>query len=114
MTDATLIFGVATIAAIAGAGAGYGFARMHYEGREMKNRIAKLEQAKQARNPYGTNDGLEDAMAIAHDTIWQSLDTIQYLQFRAAQIDDILKTIRTNPDKYDAEKVSKKRTLQTK
>ena len=76
---------------------------------DIERRISRLEEAQRTRNPYRTNDGLEDAMAIVHDAVWQADATLDYVRARMRQVGSTLKTIRTNPDRYDSDKPNGKR-----
>ncbi len=74
----------------------------------MQERLAKLEEAKRTRNPWPTNDGLEDAMAVLNDAAWNASETLNYIQTRTAQALDILKTVRSCPDQYDPDQPNQK------
>ncbi|MDI6770131.1 MAG: hypothetical protein QMD04_10720 [Anaerolineales bacterium] len=76
---------------------------------DIERRIERLEEAQKTRNPYRTNDGLEDAMAIIHDAVWQADATLDYVRSRMRQVGSTLKTIRSNPDRYDSDKPNGKR-----
>ena len=83
--------------------------------RDTRAILARLEekidqlQNKGNRNPYRTNDGLEDAMSIVHDAVWQADATLDYVRARMRQVDKTLQTIRTDPDSYDPEQPNQKR-----
>lgn len=79
--------------------------------KRMEERIAELETAKKTRNPYRTNEALEDAMAIIHDAAWQADATLDYMRARLKQVDNTLQVARSNPDDYDPDKPNKKRPL---
>lgn len=72
-------------------------------------RLDRLEQANKTRNPYRTNEGLEDAMAIVHDAVWQADATLDYVRARMRQVGSTLKTIRSNPDRYDSDQPNAKK-----
>lgn len=75
----------------------------------LESKIDQLELKGNRRNPYRTNDGLEDAMAIVHDAVWQADATLDYVRARMRQVDKTLQTIRTDPDSYNSEQPNQKR-----
>lgn len=85
--------------------------QMRDEMRALSAKIDQVEASHKARNPYRTNDGLEDAMAIIHDATWQAEATLDYVHARMRQVDQTLKIIRSDPDSYDSEQPNQKRSL---
>jgi hypothetical protein len=100
-----ILVGVGVLALILGVIIGVNTQRMSSELTYLRDRVNKLEDAQsqnaKRRNPYRTDDGIEDAMAIVHDVVWQSAATLNYVKDRSERIDSILKTVRVDPDSYD-------------
>lgn len=74
----------------------------------LSEKLEKLEESQKNRNPYRTNEGLEDAMAIIHDSVWQADATLDYVRSRMRQVNTTLQTIRANPDHYDPNQPNRK------
>ena len=85
------------------------FEAMQKKINELTEKLDRIETKSTHRNPYRTNDGLEDAMAIIHDTVWQADATLDYVRSRMKQVNETLKTIRSNPDKYNNERPNQKK-----
>lgn len=98
-----ILIGALMLALILGVIIGVNTQRMASELTYLRDRVNKLEdaQSQKRRNPYRTDDGIEDAMAIVHDVVWQSAATLNYVKDRSERIDNILKTVRVDPDSYD-------------
>lgn len=75
----------------------------------LSEKIEKLEKSHKNRNPYRTNEGLEDAMAIIHDSVWQADATLDYVRARMRQVNTTLQTLRANPDQYDPDQPNGKK-----
>jgi outer membrane murein-binding lipoprotein Lpp len=102
------ILATALGALLAGMIVGAAIQRLTSDLQSLQMRIAALEAAAKTRNPYRTNDGLEDAMAIVHDAVWQADATLDYVRARMRQVDQTLKTIRSEPNSYDSERPNQK------
>lgn len=75
---------------------------------DQSKRLEELENAaRKSRNPYLTNVGLEDAIAIALDV----QDKTNYLETRNQVLQDVLKRIRTDPNSYDENRPNGKREI---
>jgi uncharacterized protein YoxC len=85
------------------------FTQMKNSLEKLTEKIDRIEKSQTNRNPYRTNDGLEDAMAIIHDTVWQADATLDYVRARMKQVNTTLKTIRSDPDKYNPDKPNQKK-----
>lgn len=71
-------------------------------------RLDELEQsAKKSRNPYLTNAGIEDAIAVALDVE----QTAHYLDTRNRVLQSILRKIRTDPSGYDEDRPNGKKQI---
>jgi outer membrane murein-binding lipoprotein Lpp len=102
---------IAFFAALSGTAIGFGIASIISAFRNLNAKIDRLEQSSKQRNPYRTNDALEDAMAIVHDTVWQADATLDYVRARMRQVDRTLQIARNDPDSYDTEAPNKKRVV---
>jgi len=78
---------------------------MEKEIEKLNQRVVGLEDAKKSRNPYLTNVGLEDAIALALDLE----KTVEYAGLRNRYLKDILRKIRTDPGRYDEDAPNSKR-----
>ena len=75
---------------------------------EQAKRLEELENAaRKSRNPYLTNVGLEDAIALALDLE----KTVEYAGLRNRYLKDILRKIRTDPNGYDEDRPNGKREI---
>jgi hypothetical protein len=99
------------IALVAGYIIGANVQRVLCEMKTMQSRITALEENQKRRNPCRTNDGLEDAMAIINDSVWQADATLDYIRSRMRQAGTTLKTIRKEPDRYDPDQPNRKRSF---
>lgn len=108
---------VILFAALAGAAVGIAAYRLFQSISALRAQLDRLENAAlrapagehtHQRNPYRTNNGLEDAMAIVHDAVWQADATLDYVRSRMRQVDKTLQTIRSEPDRYDSEQPNQK------
>lgn len=102
---------IALFAALSGVAIGFGVAWIISEFRYLRAQLDRLEAASKQRNPYRTNDALEDAMATAHDVVWQADATLDYVRARMRQVDRTLQTARTEPDAYNSEMPNKKHPI---
>jgi prefoldin subunit 5 len=112
----TLLIVIVLSALILGLIIGSALTRIASEYQDMKNNIQTLsvklemlESAQKHRNPYRTNEALEDAMAIIHDSVWQADATLDYVRARMRQVNTTLKTIRNDPDTYDPNQPNQKK-----
>lgn len=75
---------------------------------DQSKRLEELEKtARKSRNPYLTNVGLEDAIALALDLE----KTVEYASLRNRYLKDILRKIRTDPGSYDEDRPNGKREI---
>lgn len=102
---------IACFAALSGLAIGFGIASVIAAFKNLSAKIDRLEEASKQRNPYRTNDALEDAMAIVHDAVWQADATLDYVRTRMKQVDHTLQTARTDPDVYNSDRSNQKRNL---
>lgn len=75
---------------------------------DLAGKVDKLSESQRTRNPYRTNDGLEDAIAVALDVLQQSRAEREYEDYRINQLRAILGQIRTDPDGYDSDQPNRK------
>ncbi|PKN83353.1 MAG: hypothetical protein CVU46_17185 [Chloroflexi bacterium HGW-Chloroflexi-8] len=115
MTIASCVI-LGLIALISGIAIGSSAQRLINEFNSMKQTVAnltekleRLENSSKTRNPYRTNDGLEDAMAIIHDVVYQADATLDYVRSRSKQTNKILQMIRSDPDKYNPDAPNRKK-----
>jgi hypothetical protein len=77
---------------------------------ETENRLTELEDKnKPKRHTHATSAGLEDAIAIAIDTLREYEESKLYTEARIKQLNEILKMIRVGPYNYDENRPSGKR-----
>ena len=100
---------IAFFAALSGLAIGFGIASVIAAFKTLSAKIDRLEEASKQRNPYRTNDALEDAMAIVHDAVWQADATLDYVRSRMHQVDRTLQTARSEPDAYNPDQPNQKR-----
>lgn len=65
---------------------------------------ALKEQLAKRRHPYPTANGLEDALAVAIDTILQEEAQSEYRRARLEQVRRIVGEVRVDPLGYDSER----------
>ncbi len=107
MTTTAFLF-IAVSAALVGAAVGIAIYRLAVSVTALRTQLDRLEQSARQRNPYRTNESLEDAMAIVHDAVWQADATLDYVRARMKQVDNKLQVARTNPDSYDPDERNQK------
>lgn len=85
------------------------FHHMEVELLNLHARLNELEAAQKSkvRNPYMTNIGIEDAIAIVLDL----KNTAEYADLRSKTLHEILRQIRTDPTNYNDDRPNGKRDI---
>jgi hypothetical protein len=71
---------------------------------ELEKEVIELKEAGPKRHTHSTLAGIEDALAIAIDVLNEYAESQRFAQVRMTQLQNVLKTVRSDPNGYDQDK----------